>query len=176
MSLSFSIMTLAVVAVFLLGCLAITFEHQLHVNKTATALFTGVICWALYLLDVTSLLATDGIPRWFREQALADAVDDVGRAFALEQQLLHLTGETAGLLLFLIGAMTIVELIDGHEGFALVTKHIRATRKASLLWIVGCLTFFATRPVVSAGRRHSLRPVAPADPGGATPGMARNTW
>ncbi len=135
-------MTIAILCVFVLGYLAIALEHKLQINKAASAILLGVICWTLYIVDVNQLLPANAIPEWFRAAAAVEHVDNINQSFAIEHQLLHLTGETAGILFFLMGAMTIVELVDAHEGFAIVTSRIRARRKVALLWIVGALTFF----------------------------------
>lgn len=131
-----------ILTVFTLGYLAIALEHKLHINKAASALVTGVVCWALYILNLQQLLPAGIIPHWFEEEATLEQVSNVPLHFAVEAQHLHLTGEIASILFFLMGAMTIVELVDAHEGFAIVTNRIRARKKSSLLWIVGLLTFF----------------------------------
>ncbi len=135
-------MLMAMLTVFTVGYLLIALEHRLHVNKAATALFIGVVCWTLYAVDVHDLLPHDSIPGWFNEESAAEHVDDVSLRFAIEHQHLTLTGEIASILFFLMGAMTIVELVDAHEGFALITDRIRTRSKTRLLWTVGLLTFF----------------------------------
>ncbi len=128
------------IVIFVLGYLAIALEHQIHVNKAASALFIGVVCWTLYVLDVDHLMRD--IPSWFSEEASHEGVTNVARHYLVDGQLLHATGEIAQILFFLMGAMTIVELVDAHEGFAVVTSRIRAKKRVSLLWIIGWLTFF----------------------------------
>lgn len=135
-------MTTLIVAIFILGYMAIAFEHKIHVNKAASALLIGAVCWSLYVIDVQSLLPDNFVPHWFQTEAAEEQVTDVKQHFAIENQHMKLTGETASILFFLLGAMTIVELVDAHEGFALVTSRIRAKRKSTLLWICGFLTFF----------------------------------
>ncbi len=135
-------MVTLIVIVFVLGYLAIAFEHQIRVNKAASAILVGVICWALYILNVEQLLPQGAIPDWFEEEAKHEHVQHVAQSFVVESQLLHLTGEIASILFFLMGAMTIVELVDAHEGFAIVTNRIKAKQKSTLLWITGFLTFF----------------------------------
>ncbi len=105
------------IIVFVLGYLAIAFEHPLKLNKAASALITGVLCWTIYFIYSTE---THG------------ATDE----------LLHHIGEIASILFFLLGAMTIVELIDSHDGFDLITQKITATDKGKLLIIVTVVTFF----------------------------------
>ncbi len=135
-------MLTVILIIFVLGYLAIALEHKLHINKAASALVTGVVCWALYIVNMNHLLPPDIIKPWFEEKAALEHVSNVPLHFVVEAQHLHLTGEIASILFFLMGAMTIVELVDAHEGFAIVTNRIKARKKSSLLWIVGLLTFF----------------------------------
>ena len=106
-----------VIIVFIIGYLAIAFEHPLGLNKAATALLTGVFCWTIYIFS------------------------GVERELAVEQ-LLHHLGAISSILFFLLGAMTIVELIDRHDGFTLITDKIKTRSKAKLLWIIAFITFF----------------------------------
>ncbi|WP_431213770.1 hypothetical protein ACQ86N_02370 [Puia sp. P3] len=103
--------------VFIIGYLAIAFEHYLKLNKAASALITGVVCWTIFFFDSAST-----------EQA--------------GTLLLHHVGEISSILFFLLGAMAIVELIDTHSGFDLITDLIKTSRKSMLLGIVAVLTFF----------------------------------
>src|SRR5687767_11103486 len=106
-----------IVGVFIAGYLLIAFEHVIKINKSATALITGVLCWTLF-----SLSSHD-------QQHVSS-------------ELLEHLGELSGILFFLLGAMTIVELIDSHNGFDIITKKITQTNKYSLLWIISIITFF----------------------------------
>ncbi len=110
-------MTTLVIIVFIIGYLAIAFEHPLKLNKAAAALLTGVLCWTIYILS------------------------GVDKDHAVEE-LLHHLGEISSILFFLLGAMTIVELIDSHDGFTLITDRIKTRSKAKLLWIIAIITFF----------------------------------
>ena len=103
--------------IFILGYIAIAMEHPLKVNKAATALITGVLCWTVFALF---------------------AADKNSPAHLLTESL----GEVAGILFFLLGAMTIVELIDAHDGFEIITSLIKTTSKKKLVWIIGFITFF----------------------------------
>lgn len=105
------------IIVFILGYAAIAFEHPLKLNKAASALITGVLCWTIYILQ-------------------SGSVETVG------DKLLHQLGEIASILFFLLGAMTIVELIDSHNGFDIITEKIKTTSKAKLLLIIISITFF----------------------------------
>jgi len=104
------------IVIFILGYAAIALEHPLHINKAASALMTGVLCWTIYSF-MTPL----------KELVNGD----------LETHL----SEAAGILFFLLGAMTIVELIDAHDGFELITERIKTTNKKKLVWIISILTF-----------------------------------
>ncbi len=110
-------MITALILLFAIGYLLITLEEPVGVNKTATALLTGVACWAVVALNQPDTEATS--------HALAE----------------HLTG-IAEILFFLLGAMTIVELIDAHDGFSLITDRIASRNTRTLLWIVSFLSFF----------------------------------
>jgi Na+/H+ antiporter NhaD/arsenite permease-like protein len=103
--------------VFVLGYAAIAFEHQLKIDKAAAALITGVLTWTLYVLASNNIHEVEG-------------------------QLLHHLSEISSILFFLIGAMTIVELVDAHEGFSVITDKIKTTNKVKLMWIIGILSFF----------------------------------
>jgi NhaD family Na+/H+ antiporter len=110
-------MAMAIIIIFILGYLAIAFEHTIRLNKAATALVTGVLCWTVYIL--------------FAEDKEV-----------VTEQLTHHVGELSQILFFLMGAMTIVELIDAHDGFEIVTSRITTTSKGKLMWIIALLSFF----------------------------------
>lgn len=112
-----NMVTILIVSVFILGYIAIAFEHPLKLNKAASALITGVLCWVIYVLQAAS-------------------------ADAAIVSLMHHLGEIASILFFLLGAMTIVELIDSHNGFEIIIQKIKTTNKQKLLIIVSILTFF----------------------------------
>jgi len=110
-------MYLLIVAIFIAGYTAIAFEHPIKINKTASALLTGVLCWVVYIM---------GAP-------------DTG---IVSEQLYEHLGEISGILFFLLGAMAIVELIDAHDGFDVITSRITTTDQRKLLWIISIVTFF----------------------------------
>ena len=106
-----------ITTVFVLGYALIVFEKKISINKAASAIITGVLCWTLYIFS--------GIPET-----------------TITEQLIAHMGEIAGILFFLLGAMTIVELIDAHDGFSIISDAIRTGNKVKLLWIIGFITFF----------------------------------
>ena len=105
-----------VVAIFVLGYVAIVLEHPLRLNKAASALLAGGLCWTAYVLGNDHEL--------------------------VNSQLLHHLADLSQILFFLLGAMTIVELIDAHDGFELITTRITTRSRRKLLLIISVLSFF----------------------------------
>ena len=110
------IITLMII-VFVLGYMAIALEHSIKVDKAASALIIGGLGWALYAFS---------------------GVD----AHHINEHLSHHLVDIAEILFFLLGAMTIVELIDAHEGFSIITDKITTNKRVALLWILSIITFF----------------------------------
>lgn len=140
-------MLTTIVVIFVVGYLAIALEHQIHINKAASAILTGVLCWTLYAVNYSSLVPEGAFGAWQHSHHAGEAaIEEAGGLdpklqFLVDSQLTHGFAETAGILFFLIGAMTIVELVDAHEGFSLITRFIRAKNKVALLWIIGWIAF-----------------------------------
>jgi Na+/H+ antiporter NhaD/arsenite permease-like protein len=109
--------TTLMIIVFVLGYIAIALEHPLKIDKAASALIIGGLGWALF--SFTGISHHD-----------------------LTHELQHHLVHIAEILFFLLGAMTIVELIDAHEGFAIITDKITTNKKVALMWILSILTFF----------------------------------
>ncbi len=135
----------AVIACFIIGYVVIVFEHPLRLDKTVPALLMGAICWALLSLGFNSgaLDVVDGHEHLF---SLADHAGDHAMSHDEAEEgfmaaLLHHLGKTAEILIFLIGAMTIVEIVDLHRGFDILKGWVRTRNKKKLLWIVGILGF-----------------------------------
>ena len=116
------------VAVFIIGYLAITLEHTLRVDKLIPALAMMSILW--------SIIALYHIPVFQVDTNLKTLVP-----LHLEEILLHHLGKTAEIVVFLLGAMTIVEIIDYFNGFLTIKKFIRTKSKKKLLWIFAILAF-----------------------------------
>jgi len=108
-------MEIIAVVLFVVGYLAIAFEHPLKINKTATALITGVLVWVVIAL----FKSHEGL-----------------------ESLSHHLSSSAEILFFLMGAMTIVELVDAHQGFRVISKVIQTDNPVKLLWISAIATFF----------------------------------
>lgn len=134
-------MEILIVIVFVLGYMAIALEHPIQTDKGASSLITGVLCWAIFVLGVSV------IPQHLQADLALFTAQFTGDTESLqsiffEHRLLHHLQEIASILFFLMGAMTIVELIDAHEGFNVITNRIKTVQKVKLLWIVCLLTFF----------------------------------
>jgi len=110
-------MAILIISIFVLGYIAIATEHTIKINKAASALLTGVLTWTVYIL-------------------FSHDKHIVG------EELVHHLGNLSGILFFLMGAMTIVELVDAHDGFDIITSKIEQTDKRKLLWIIAFIAFF----------------------------------
>jgi len=117
--------------IFVLGYLCIAFEHPLKIDKAASALLTAMLAWTVLVLSADSILPLI--------EAGAHATNNTDLVVG---ELRHHLGEISEILFFLMGAMTIVELIDAHEGFKVITDRIRTSKRVQLLWTIGFITFF----------------------------------
>ena len=120
-------MVVALVTIFIIGYFFIAMEHPFKINKTATALALGTIIWAVFSFCNVIARPDLDIEGW--------------RAF-ISGNLIENLGETAEIVFFLLGAMTIVTLIEDYQGFRVITDQITTTNKKKLLWILSILTFF----------------------------------
>ena len=177
-------MFILMVAVFVLGYLAIALEHPIKIDKAATALITGALCWGIYAMapsdilnysnqdSINTIAQSEQIPPGFKEYLRHEAVKqnidahydsakvinrhrksipihnipvektpEIARHY-IEHSIAHTLSEIAAILFFLLCAMTIVEVVDAHEGFNIITDMIKTLSRVKLLWIVGVLTFF----------------------------------
>lgn len=110
-------MQILLILIFVVGYLGIALEHPIKINKTATALLSGVLCWTIYIVSTNDPNTVLG-------------------------ELSHHLASVSEILFFLLGAMTIVELIDAHDGFRLITDRIISKNKVKLLWLIAMITFF----------------------------------
>lgn len=120
-------MIVAFIITFVLGYACIALEHPLKVNKTASALLLGVVLWVMYALSMNAFGAGMDVESWHVH---------------LKTLLIENLGETAETVFFLLGAMTIVSLIDNYQGFSIITDRIKTTNRKKLLWVLCLLTFF----------------------------------
>ena len=141
------------VVVFILGYTAIALEHPLKIDKAASALLVGVLTWVIYILGNGSILNLNFSPAWehflhstsyqdFLEAHPGSNMAETMIYFVSHHELYHHLAEISRILFFLLGAMTIVEIVDQHEGFRIITDKIKTTNKVKLLWIISFLTFF----------------------------------
>ncbi len=178
-------MFILIIAVFVLGYLAIALEHPIKIDKAATALITGALCWGIYAMSpdnvlhysnqepVNTIIESKQTPPWLKEylsrEAINRSIDDHYDAVEdiiernelsipihqfsveetpeivhryIEHSIAHTLSEVAAILFFLLCAMTIVEVVDAHEGFSVITKMISTLNRVKLLWIIGVVTFF----------------------------------
>ena len=124
----------ALVVVFIIGYLLIALEHPIKIDKSATALLLGMVMWVLFILGADAL---PFVVEKAAEHGHAGHLSDFVNA-----EILHHMGDIATTLFFLIGAMTIVELVDVHGGFSIITDRITSRDKKKLLWILSFVTFF----------------------------------
>lgn len=110
-------MLTALVIIFIIAYAAIALEHPIGINKSASALLGAGLLWTIYALST-------------------------GDHSLVNHQLNDSLASTAQIVFFLMGAMTIVEVVDSHSGFEVITSRIRTTRLSSLMWLVGFVTFF----------------------------------
>lgn len=141
-------MELIVVTIFIVGYILIALEHPIKINKTATALLTGVLCWTLFAVSepTPNLLASKSHIDFINhaQEKFKDVSVDTSQTHVefVVEELGHHLNEIAQILFFLMGAMTIVELVDAHHGFKFITDRINTKRPKKLLWIVCWVTFF----------------------------------
>ncbi len=157
-------MFILLLVIFILGYTMIALEHPLKIDKAASALLTGTVLWGLYALNASGILNLGFSPSWEAVQQVSShimqlikpAIDEPtfdklwedqaemsdGVIHFVQHDLNHHLIEIAQILFFLAGAMTIVETVDQHQGFKLITDKIKTTSKVKLLWILSILTFF----------------------------------
>ena len=130
-----------IILIFALGYLAITLEHSLKIDKLIPALVMMAVMWALISLGI------DAFPNWF-DSAQHNLMEGFGlldhshKMELMEETLLHHLGKTSEILVFLLGAMTIVEIIDYFDGFSTIKDFVRTKSKRKILWVFSILAFF----------------------------------
>src|SRR5512143_197382 len=110
-------MLTTLVIIFVIAYAAIALEHPLNINKSASALIGAGLLWTVYALSTGD---THGVGEQLGESVMG----------------------TAQIIFFLMGAMTIVEVVDAHNGFDVITSRVRTSKLSTLLWLVGFVTFF----------------------------------
>ncbi len=149
------------VVIFIIGYTTIALEHPLKVDKAATALLMGTILWAIYALNGASVLELGFSTSWhhfveennlgtllasFKNGSLSgvqmEHFSESVKEFITQHEVLEHLADISTILFFLLGAMTIVETVDQHQGFKIITDKIKTTNKVKLLWVLSFLTFF----------------------------------
>lgn len=136
-----------IIIFFIVGYLCIALEHPLKIDKTATALVLGMSLWVLYAVgadQIVPAVSGDKLSDYVAENPSLYQQSDHKQAlsYICNVDLVEHLGDIAQTVLFLLGAMTIVELIDVHDGFTVITSRIRTRKRRRLLWIMTWLTFF----------------------------------
>ena len=139
-------MEVLIIIIFVVGYLAIALEHPIKINKTASALLTAVVCWTIFTVSGSpeTLLTSERYLHFIHELGDKAATLSAGELHLefVGEQLGHHLNEIAQILFFLMGAMTIVELVDAHHGFKLITDRIKTKNPIALLWVVCIVAFF----------------------------------
>ena len=140
-------MITALIIIFIVGYMAIALEHPIKVDKTASALVLGMLMWILYALGSETIVPSVAGAKF--DEFLSDnpslaytSVAHQTLEYVLNVDIIEHLGDICQTILFLLGAMTIVELIDVHGGFRVISDRIRTRDKKRLLWIVSFTTFF----------------------------------
>lgn len=126
---------------FIVGYVCIAMEHPLKVNKSATALILAALIWTVYAVGGSGIYDVTAFGDGYR----AFVANNPGKGFMdflTTHELIEHLGETAEILFFLLGAMTIVEVVDHHKGFSVITDLIKTKSERKLLWVTTLMTFF----------------------------------
>ncbi|WP_294140609.1 sodium:proton antiporter NhaD [uncultured Sanguibacteroides sp.] len=140
-------MLTATILLFISGYTIIALEHQLGINKTATALVLGMLLWTLCIFTGPDIIISANSTS-FHEYIAANpplhslSLREQAIQYLINLQIIDHLGNIAEILFYLLGAMTIVEIIDTHHGFDLITKQIKTKNKKKLLWLIAFITFF----------------------------------
>ena len=140
-------MLLPIVVIFIIGYLLIALEHQIRIDKAATALLLGMVLWTLYTIGAPYIIPLNDAAEFQHYISNSTTLQSLPLAqqcinFIVNVKVIEHLGDISEILFFLIGAMTIVELIDIHGGFSIVTSHITTRKKQKLLWLLAIMTFF----------------------------------
>ncbi len=135
-------MLIVMVVLFLAGYAAIALEHKININKAASALILCCLLWIVYIFAAPNLISNSAdFMAYANENSELSLKENIFN-FVTNVQIIEHVGDVAEILFFLMGAMTIVELIDVHGGFSIITDHIKVSDKRKLLWKIAFITFF----------------------------------
>ena len=136
-------MTASIVIIFLFGYFLITMENSLKVNKTAIALLLSVVCWMLYMANCdayVNLFHAADFAQW--KDKLGEGVIGTAASYVVNKIFIDHVGDTSEIIFFLLGAMTIVEVVDTNGGFDFVREKVKTKSQRALLWRITFMTFF----------------------------------
>jgi len=139
-------MITALIVLFFIGYLAIALEHPLKVDKTATALMLGMLLWVIYALGaeyIVPLIEGESFKAYLASHPMLqdEGLHKQALSYVTDVNIVNTLGDVTQTLFFLIGAMTIVELVDIHGGFTVITSRITTRDKRRLLWVICVVTF-----------------------------------
>ena len=134
-------MITTLIVMFFVGYLAIALEHPLRVDKTAIALVLGMLLWVIYALcadRIVPQVEPDKLAAYIAQtpSLQGESLHSQALSYVLDVKIVEALGDITQTLFFLIGAMTIVELVDVHGGFSIITDHIKTRSKGKLMWIL----------------------------------------
>ena len=127
--------------IFILGILAIAFEEQIKINKTATALLTCVLLWSILLINTDIASVTEGYQTWLKAASQVQP-DELAVSDYLSFKLNHHLGDVSSTLFFVLCSMVLVNTIDSYGGFKSVAEIVVTENKRRLLWRVALASFF----------------------------------
>lgn len=131
------------VAVFIAGYMLIVFEHLNKIDKAASALLTGALLWTILVIDGPAIMQVNLNQNWLSyasDTGLNGAKSAM--SFITQHAVIEHLGDVASIIFFLLGAMTIVGVIDRYQGFRIITDRIHTSNRIKLLWIISLITFF----------------------------------
>ncbi len=135
-------MLVIMIVLFLLGYTAIAMEHKININKAASALILCCLLWIVYIFAAPNLISNSADFMTYASENSELSIKENIFNYVTNIQIIEHVGDVAEILFFLMGAMTIVELIDVHGGFSIITDHIKVSDKRKLLWKIAFITFF----------------------------------
>ena len=145
-------MEILLIIIFIIGYLAIALEHPIKIDKAASALVMGGIIWGALALGIDELVTKEFLSEFYEKfKTKFNSLKEIGvyssNEYAkpikfLKYELSHHLVDIGEILFFLLAAMTIVELVDSHQGFSIITDKITTKRKVPLMWILCVISFF----------------------------------
>ena len=145
-------MEIFLIIIFVIGYLAIALEHPIKIDKAASALVMGGIIWGALALGIDDLVTKEFLSEFYEKfKTKFNSLKEIGVYSSdeyakpikfLKYELSHHLVDIGEILFFLLAAMTIVELVDSHQGFSIITDKITTKRKVPLMWILCVISFF----------------------------------